>query len=752
MTEQQIERERSILYQIASDLTQATTPDTWLEAISRYAFQRGAKASVFTWIECDANGIPAALEIAGWIGNVSLLAPKVGERRELDVLETSPGGMFGERNTPTFVEDMATTHYFSEVGRRFFIDEVQIRAMIFLPMYVQGRWVSSIGLHWEQPQQFDDEIRNIYRAILQHAGSVIHSLRSQQETIAAKEESDFLYRLSQDFNAATTYQELMDAVARLQPDCDSVFLNLFENLDYDRASYLEVAAGTALTYRYTQSFGRHVPLSSYPIGSLVRYERFWAIEDVETDPRVDPVTLATWREMGIRALVCVNLFRGERYLGLFFFEYKRPHHVTERERRLALGIADLTLAAVERILSHNEMLAAEEESSFMYTLAERMNMAMSYQDIADIVARLTPDCDGGVWYDLWENGEYETSTGLKLVAVANVPPQLEFMLGTTITKTQVPIIEKIYQDRLTAIEDVETDPRVDPVSLATWRQVDTKAFMWLSLQNDDRTTGCLFFNYLKPRTFSERQRRIALGIGELVMAAGERVRLQMETITSLEQTRRLNEQIQHLTEVEERNRLARELHDSVSQALYGIGLGARTAQAMWETDKAITKESIDYVLTLAEAALVEMRALIFELRPESLENEGLVTVLSKQGAALQTRHGLDVEIDLCDEPPLPLKYKESLYRIAREALHNIIKHAGATRVALRLKHASPYVMLEIVDNGIGFDTQQEFPGHLGLQSMRERIMTLGGEMHLNSAPGSGTQLLVKVCYAEAYSR
>jgi len=257
---------------------------------------------------------------------------------------------------------------------------------------------------------------------------------------------------------------------------------------------------------------------------------------------------------------------------------------------------------------------------------------------------------------------------------------------------------------------------------------------------------------LRPRTFSERQRRIALGIAELVMAAGERVRLQMETMASLEQTRRLNDQIQHLTEVEERNRLARELHDSVSQALYGIGLGARTAQAMWETDKAVTKESIDYVLMLAEAALVEMRALIFELRPESLENEGLVTVLSKQGAALKTRHGLDVEIDLCDEPPLPLKYKESLYRIAREALHNIIKHAGATRVTLRLKHASPYVMLEIADNGVGFNPAQEFPGHLGLQSMRERIVHLGGEMHLNSTPGAGTQLLVKVCYAEEYSR
>jgi signal transduction histidine kinase len=129
----------------------------------------------------------------------------------------------------------------------------------------------------------------------------------------------------------------------------------------------------------------------------------------------------------------------------------------------------------------------------------------------------------------------------------------------------------------------------------------------------------------------------------------------------------------------------------------------------------------------------------------------LVTVLTKQGEALQTRHGLDVQITLCDEPPIPLKVKESLYRIAREALHNIIKHAGATRVTLRLDHADPFVTLEITDNGIGFNTNQDFPGHLGLQSMRERILNLGGEMHLTSTPGKGTQLLVKVCYAKEFS-
>src|SRR6185312_3175661 len=108
--------------------------------------------------------------------------------------------------------------------------------------------------------------------------------------------------------------------------------------------------------------------------------------------------------------------------------------------------------------------------------------------------------------------------------------------------------------------------------------------------------------------------------------------------------------------------------DSVSQALYGISLGAHTAQETLESDPEQARASLAYVIALAEAGLAEMRALIFELRPESLETEGLVSALTKQGTALQARHELSVRLDLCDEPNLPLSVKQELYRIAQEAM------------------------------------------------------------------------------------
>jgi signal transduction histidine kinase len=155
-------------------------------------------------------------------------------------------------------------------------------------------------------------------------------------------------------------------------------------------------------------------------------------------------------------------------------------------------------------------------------------------------------------------------------------------------------------------------------------------------------------------------------------------------------------------------------------------------------------EPLDYVLSLAEAALAEMHALIFELRPELLETEGLVSALNKQAAALQAWHELAVSTELCDEPSLPMRAKQELYRIAQEAMHNTVKHAHASRVVLRLKQTADGVMLEVRDDGKGFDTSASFPGHLGLHSMSERVSNLGGTFQIESVPGAGTRICVRV--------
>jgi signal transduction histidine kinase len=155
-------------------------------------------------------------------------------------------------------------------------------------------------------------------------------------------------------------------------------------------------------------------------------------------------------------------------------------------------------------------------------------------------------------------------------------------------------------------------------------------------------------------------------------------------------------------------------------------------------------DPLDYVVSLAEAALTEMRALIFELRPEALEQDGLVGILEKQAAALTARHKLKVETALGPEPETPLAVKEALYRIAQEALNNAVKHARASTLSVRLAQSEGVVTLEVSDNGVGFDPGGAFPGHLGLQSMRERAARMGAVIEMHSAPGEGSRLRVVV--------
>ncbi len=211
------------------------------------------------------------------------------------------------------------------------------------------------------------------------------------------------------------------------------------------------------------------------------------------------------------------------------------------------------------------------------------------------------------------------------------------------------------------------------------------------------------------------------------------------------QNTRLFSAAQGAAALQERQRLSRELHDSVSQALYGIALGSRTARTLLERDPLRAVEPIEYVLSLAEAGLAEMRALIFELRPETLEAEGLMAALEKQAAALYARHEIKVNTTLCDEEPaMSPETKEALYRIAQEALQNTVKHAGAENVDLRLERLDGSVALEVSDDGSGFDPSGYFPGHLGLRSMRERAAQLGGTLEIESSPGRGTRVITRI--------
>lgn len=193
----------------------------------------------------------------------------------------------------------------------------------------------------------------------------------------------------------------------------------------------------------------------------------------------------------------------------------------------------------------------------------------------------------------------------------------------------------------------------------------------------------------------------------------------------------------------ERQRLARELHDSVSQALFSMTLHARTAQLAMSRQglppDGPLGRAVGQLRELTQGALAEMRALIFELRPGALAEEGLVAAVRKQAAALTAREGLPITVTGPDQPlGLPAETEEHVYRIVLEALHNTVKHAAASAVSVVVTSADGEVRIAVRDDGRGFDTSREYAGHLGLGTMRDRAAAIGAVLRLVSSPDAGT--------------
>jgi len=197
--------------------------------------------------------------------------------------------------------------------------------------------------------------------------------------------------------------------------------------------------------------------------------------------------------------------------------------------------------------------------------------------------------------------------------------------------------------------------------------------------------------------------------------------------------------------LEERARIARELHDSVSQTLYAITLVALQARGVLEQNNGQeVRQVIDDVLRLANAGQSELRALLTDLRSDFLTSAGLAASLLNLTQAVRTRSGLDVRLSFADEPDVPPTTKDALLLITREALQNIVKHAGADRVDIVFEATGGDVELLIIDDGRGFDPAVAQPGHFGLQSMRERAAAIGGTLDVVSAHGTGTRVRVQV--------
>lgn len=209
---------------------------------------------------------------------------------------------------------------------------------------------------------------------------------------------------------------------------------------------------------------------------------------------------------------------------------------------------------------------------------------------------------------------------------------------------------------------------------------------------------------------------------------------------------RLFERSRELSVVEERNRLARELHDSVAQTLFSTVLTAEAAATLIDRDAGRAKEQLRKLQELTRDAVQEMRSLIFELRPAELEADGLVPTLRKHVEVVSRVYHANVEVQVTGEHRLPEKIERELFRIAQEALNNALKHSQAETIRVELKMNRKRVRLTVSDDGVGFEPADARmrSKRLGLTSMQERAEAVGGSLEIESCPGEGTKVRLEL--------
>jgi signal transduction histidine kinase len=249
-------------------------------------------------------------------------------------------------------------------------------------------------------------------------------------------------------------------------------------------------------------------------------------------------------------------------------------------------------------------------------------------------------------------------------------------------------------------------------------------------------------------------RRLEAARGEADAARQESQTLLTELQEAHRELQAYAAQVEALATAQERNRLARELHDSVTQTIFSMTLSAESARILLERDPSQAAVQLDRMRELAQSALAEMRSLISHLRPKTVAEEGLIPALRRHATERQRQDGLKVVLHLegleSEEERLPPETEEALFRIVQEALNNVVKHAQTDRAEVRLCPGDETISLVIEDAGVGFDPDRvgSATSHMGLTSMRERVRAVGGRLTIESQSGEGTCIEVEIPLAK----
>lgn len=449
---------------------------------------------------------------------------------------------------------------------------------------------------------------------------------------------------------------------------------------------------------------------------------------------------------GLQLMIGVPLSAKGRAVGALVISTRAPRSLAAEEAALLIAVGRQIGLAVENARLYEAERARHEEAQRRGKVAESLREVLSVlnskQSPEEILQFLIARTCRMLASDAASLLQLDAQTGLLTVqsscgldaeyAAALRLPLGKGCAGRALTERR-PIM---LDDAESAVEWLAGQPgaedNVEKITLEKLILRGFRALLAVPLIIKDEDYGAITLYYRGRRTFSEEEIQLAASVADQAALAIENARL-----------RRRAEQAAAFAE---RTRLSRELHDSVTQSLYSATLYAEAAARLLAAgDSATAAGHLRELRTTAQEALREMRLLIFELNPPILEKGGLAGALQMRLDAVEARGGMPVAFEVDGAEHLTPAVRQELYQVAQEALNNVLKHARAQHVRLRLEFRENATRLEVSDDGIGFDPRQAREGGgLGLRGMKERVQRIGGTLRIRSSPGGGTSVLVRV--------
>lgn len=483
------------------------------------------------------------------------------------------------------------------------------------------------------------------------------------------------------------------------------------------------------------------------IGAAMTARRYLLINEVRRDPRYLPIPGGDT----ITAELAIPIIIGDRLMGALNIESEQ--RMSQEDAAGFEIIADQLGVAIENARLFAEIQSALDQTQLLYQTSQRISTAMEVDEV--IQAYLEQVATRGryacsvVLYELDEQGRR---------AAVIVRGQWTREKGLVHLEERIPYSRDDLDPPLDAgqtitVSDVQTDPRIPPALRKVQLEAGRPALVFIPLMVRGQRIGLVVLSDNSPNLWEPADLHPYQATAAQLATA----------IDSRRQHYLLSERGRQIAVLKERQRLARDLHDSVTQLIFSITLIAQSVAPAWRRDPAEGERRIQRLLELSQSALVEMRALLAELRPPDpqplppgpipgiiqVQRDGLVAALHNHIAHLG-RDGLPVKLNAAGYIRQPLELEEALYRIAQEALNNVVKHARAQSVELTLLVDPQIVQLKIIDDGVGFapkplpDSTDKTKGGLGLTSMRERAEALGGSIQMTAGNGSGTTVMVTI--------